>query len=81
MIRKKDNVTISFELFTKMTADLIEKTIQGLKQSAQETGLNAGERFIGEMLLLTTFSARLANSIFKEDDNTVNTDNESEVTL
>ena len=55
--------------------------IESLKQSAQETGLNKDTSFIGETLLLMMFSAKLESKLFKEDDNTVNTDNESEVTL
>lgn len=55
--------------------------IDGLKQSAQETGLNKDCSFIGEALLLMMFSSKLQSKLFKEDENTLNTDTESEVTL
>lgn len=80
-MKKKEVVTISSELFVQKTANLIEDTIKELKQSAEESGLRKGDSFIDEMLLLTMFSSKLETILFKEDDNTEITDNESEVTL
>lgn len=78
---KKDFAVVSYDLFIAKTADIVKETIDNLKKSAEETGLNKGDTFIGETLLLMMFSAKLAQSFFEEDDDTVNTDNESEVTL
>lgn len=72
---------INSDFFTAQATETVTEMIDCLKQSAQETGLNKDCSFIGETLLLMMFSAKLQSKLFKEDDNTVNTDNESEVTL
>lgn len=80
-MKKKDFAVISSEFYTAQVRETIAEIIESLKQSAQETGLNKDTSYIGKILLLMMFSARLESKLFKEDDNTVNTDNESEVTL
>lgn len=78
---KKEFAVINSEFYTAHVTETIKEMIDSLKQSAEETGLNKDDSFIGETLLLMMFSAKLQSKLFKEDDNTVNTDNESEVTL
>ena len=81
MKKKRDFAVVSYDLFTAKTAEVIKETIDNLKKSAEESGLQKGSSFIGETLLLMMFSAKLATCFFEDDENTETTDNESEVTL
>ena len=81
MNKKKDFAVINSDFYTAHATETITEMIDALKESAREAGLNKGDSFVGETLLLMMFSAKLQSKLFKEDDNTVNTDNESEITL